>query len=533
LLMSGGEVDTKDDIDIAGYHVSTPAIDIHTIGAGGGTIAGVDSAGLLYVGPEGAGADPGPACYRRGGTRPTVTDAQLVLGRLRPGKSAGGTLDLDLDAATAAIDEHVAEPLGMTTEQAAAGIVELVEQHLLSAVEHISIERGHSPRRFTLVAAGGAGPMHGAAVADGLGCSRVYVPRDAGALCAIGMLHADVRQDFTKVVIGPLADLPEGQLDNEFAELRAQASEVMTKEGFDSADVELTHELELHHPGQLWSIRVGVPDGIIDIDTARAGFEAEYERLYGHVQQDGTIMVASLRLTARGSTGEVAVSGGEPATDELEPIDTRSVWHGEQGWIDTPIYDGAFLRPGHRLPGPALVEELTTTVVTRPGDELWVDENGDFFVACRSTVSPPAGQAEPSTAPGAAAASTYGSDEASSPTVGTAAPGGSEDGSAFVAGTGIVQRQTQLDPIVLALMQNRLDQITRHMGWVMTRTARSTIFSQSHDFSCYITTPDGTLVANADGIPIHTGGGGFAVRALLGRFGDRMAPDDEFLLSDP
>ena len=334
--------------------------------------------------------------------------------------------------------------------------------------------------------------MHGAAVADGLGCSRVYVPRAAGALCAIGMLHADVRQDFTKVVIGPLTELPPEQLADGFAELRSQATEVMSKEGFDPADVELVYELELHHPGQLWSIRVGAPRGIIDVATLRADFEAEYERLYGHVQQDGTIMVASLRLTARGSTGEVAVSGGDPATDEIEPIDTRSVWHGNHGWVDTPVYDGAFLHPGHRLPGPALIEELTTTVVTRPGDELWVDENGDFFISCRSAELAPR---------------------------------------STTAGTGSAQRGN--DPIVLALMQNRLDQITRHMGWVMTRTARSTIFSQSHDFSCYITTPDGTLVANADGIPIHTGGGGFAVRALLGRFGDRMEPDDVFLLSDP
>ena len=204
LLMSNGEIATRDDVDIAGYHVSTPAIDIHTIGAGGGTIAGVDDAGLLFVGPEGAGADPGPACYGGGGTLPTVTDAHLVLGRLRPGKSAGGTLDLDLDAAREAIDVHVAQKLGMSIEDAAAGIIELVEQHLLSAVEHISIERGHSPRRFTLVAAGGAGPMHGASVAAGLGCARVHVPRDAGALCAIGMLHADVRQDFTRFLLGPI-----------------------------------------------------------------------------------------------------------------------------------------------------------------------------------------------------------------------------------------------------------------------------------------------------------------------------------------
>ena len=494
LLMSGGEVATRDDVMIAGYHVSTPAIDIHTVGAGGGTIAGVDGAGMLYVGPEGAGADPGPACYGRGGTRPTVTDAQLVLGRLRPGKSAGGTLDLDIDAARQAIRTEVAEPLGLSIEDAAAGMIGVVEQHLLHAVEHISIERGHSPRRFTLVAAGGAGPMHGSAVAHGLGCRRVYVPRAAGALCAIGMLHADVRQDFVRFMMGSIDELSVADVNAGFAGLNEQAFDLLGREGFEPGDIHLQHELELHHPGQLWAIRVPVPRGQMDAVAVRAAFEAEYNRLYGHVQPHGTIMVASLRLTARGATGEVMVSGGSYAADQPSPIEMRSVWHGTQGWQETPVYDGAEIRPGHRLLGPALVEELTTTVLVGPGDALWVDDDGNFFIDI--VLSPT-------------------SDAKSDPVA-------THDGDS-----------TSLDPIVLALMQNRLDQISRHMGWVMTRTARSTIFSQSHDFSCYITTPDGTLVANADGIPIHTGGGGFAVRALLGRFGGRMQPGDVFILSDP
>lgn len=494
LLMSGGEVETRDDVMIAGYHVSTPAIDIHTVGAGGGTIAGVDRAGLLYVGPEGAGADPGPACYGRGGTRPTVTDAQLVLGRLRPGKSAGGSLDLDVEAARAAIRAEVAEPLGLSVEDAAGGVIDLVEQHLLHAVEHISIERGHSPRRFTLVAAGGAGPMHGAAVAKGLGCHRVYVPRAAGALCAIGMLHADVRQDFVRFMMGSIDELPVADVNAGFAELNEQAIDVLGREGFEPDDIQLQHELELHHPGQLWAIRVPVPQGKMDAVAVRAAFEVEYNRLYGHVQPNGTIMVASLRLTARGSTGDVVVSGGTRATDAPSLMETRSVWHGGQGWLDTPVYDGSEIRPGHRLPGPALVEELTTTVLIGAGDTLWVDDDGNFFIDI-DLPSDPDATAEPTTL---------------------------RDGASEA-----------LDPVVLALMQNRLDQISRHMGWVMTRTARSTIFSQSHDFSCYITTPDGTLVANADGIPIHTGGGGFAVRALLRRFGGRMQPGDVFILSDP
>ena len=490
MLMAGRRVETRDQVDVAGYHVSTPAIDIHTIGAGGGTIAGVDDAGMLFVGPEGAGADPGPACYGLGGTRPTVTDAHLVLGRLRPGKSAGGTLDLNLEAAVEAIRIHVAEPLGMTVEAAAAGIIGLTEQHLLSAVEHISIERGHSPRRFTLVAAGGAGPMHGAAVGAGLGCPQVYVPRDAGALCAIGMLNADVRQDFSAVLVGPLDQIEADAVHRGFDGLRESARAAMADVDDVTEASSHRYELELHHPGQIWSIRVELPDGVFDPMAARAAFELEYQRLYGHVQNDGTIMIASLRLIARASTGAVAQPVVEPVSGSPEAIQRRSVWFPDDGWVDTPIHDGVALGAGSQLDGPALIEELTTTVVVRPGDSLRVDETGNFLINL-----------------GASA--------------------GTKSSAVRAAGS------SDLDPITLALMQNRLDQITKHMGWVMTRTARSTIFSQSHDFSCFITTPDGTLVANADGIPIHTGGGGFAVRALLNRFEGRINPEDVFLLSDP
>ena len=491
LLMSNGTVATKDDLMIAGYHVSTPSIDIHTIGAGGGTIAGVDAAGMLYVGPKGAGADPGPACYGLGGIEPTVTDAQLVLGRLRPGAYEGSGLTLDLDAARQAIADKVAAPLGLGVEEAAAGIIALLEQNLLHAVEYISIERGHAPRRFTLVAAGGAGPMHGTTVARGLGVTRVYVPRDAGALCAIGMLHADVRQDFMRFLLGELDKIGPDRVDRDLADLDRQALNAMSAEGFEASAVHLHREIDLHYPGQLWSIRVPMTGDGFNAATVRLGFETEYQRLYGHAQPGGTIMIASLRVVAKAATGtpsalEQAASGGSPVAREV-----RSVWHDTHGWLDTKVYAGTSLGVGHAINGPALIEEHTTTVLLGPGDQLGVDVTGNFMIqvaveAARDT-----------------------------------------------AATAVKQPAEGRDPVILALMQNRLDQISKHMGWVMTRTARSPIFSQSHDFSCYVTDPDGTLVANADGIPIHTGGGGFAVRALLRDFGGRINPEDVFILSDP
>ncbi len=488
MLMSRGDVAMKDDLMIAGYHVSTPGIDIHTIGAGGGTIAGVDPAGLLFVGPQGAGANPGPACYGLGGTEPTVTDAQLVLGRLRPGAYAESGLVLSEDAAREAIRTRAADPLGLTVEAAAAGIIALLEQNLLHAVEYISIERGYAPRDFTLVAAGGAGPMHGTSVARGLGCQRVYVPRDAGALCAIGMLHADVRQDFQSFVSGTLDTLDPARVDADLARLSSQAVEAMRAEGFSADQVGLERSIDLHYSGQLWSVRVRLDDGGFDPAATRAAFEAEYQRLYGHVQPGGAILSAALHVAARCATGtpKVRLADAAPETQAAETA-TRPVWHEGQGWLDTQVHDGRHLGIGARVTGPAIIEEQTTTVLLGPGDALVVDRAGNFMIDVA-----PAKEAT-QTAP---------------------------------------ERGTR-DPVILALMQKRLDQVSKHMGWVMTRTARSPIFSQSHDFSCYITDPEGTLIANADGIPIHTGGGGFAVRALLRDFAGRIFPDDVFVLSDP
>lgn len=527
LLMSEGQVATRDDLQIAGYHVSTPAIDIHTIGAGGGTIAGVDSAGLLFVGPKGAGADPGPACYGLGGTEPTVTDAQLVLGRLRPGPYAGGSITLDLDLATEAIRARVAEPLGLAVEDAAAGIITLLEQNLLGAVEYISIERGHAPARFTLVAAGGAGPMHGESVARGLGCQRVYVPRDAGALCAVGMLHADVRQDFQRFLRGSLDDIAADRVAEVVAELRAQAGAALTAEGFEPAEVTLRTELDLHHPGQLWSIRVALDasDGGTGPEAAgfdradlRRRFEREYQRLYGHVQVDGTILLASARVVALASTGSVAAPTHALTGAEPRPVEHRKVWHGDRGWLDTPVFAGADLTVGMACEGPLLVEEATTTVLVGPTGRLIVDPTANFVIE----LDP----AEVELAPDVPRATAMPAAEAAPSAL--EATSVAAERAATEHGAGLA-----LDPIVLSLMQNRLDQISRHMGWVMTRTARSTIFSQSHDFSCFVTDPYGTLIANADGIPIHTGGGGFAARAIVTAWGDRIRRDDVFILSDP
>ena len=204
LLMKGGSIAFSDRLDIGGYICVSPAVEIHTVGAGGGTIASVDGAGLLHVGPAGAGANPGPACYGLGGGEATITDAQLVLGRVKPGPMAGGTVTLDQDKASSVIERRIAKPLGLSVDAAAAGMIRLMDQKLLHAVQRLSSERGHDPKQFTLVAAGGAGPLHGASVGRALGSRHVYLPRLAGAFCALGMLHSDVRHDSVRVYFADL-----------------------------------------------------------------------------------------------------------------------------------------------------------------------------------------------------------------------------------------------------------------------------------------------------------------------------------------
>ena len=247
------------------------------------------------------------------------------------------------------------------------------------------------------------------------------------------MLHTDIRQDFTRVLAGPLDGLPTADIDGGFDALRQQALATMAAEGFAAEAVSLRYELELHHPGQIWSIRVRIPEGSVDIAQARREFETEYQRLYGHVQNDGTILIASLRMIASASTGASSESATRPASGAPSPLEQRSVWFPGHGWVDANVFDGTDIGSGAELTGPALIEEMTTTVVLRPGDVLTSDAAGNFMIEL------------------------------------------ADDGSAVSR-----QEQQQLDPVILALMQNRLDQITRHMGWVMTRTARSTIFSQSH-----------------------------------------------------
>ena len=439
MLRAGGRVAITDRLEVGGYDLVSASVDINTVGAGGGTIAGADAAGLLFAGPRGAGAVPGPAAYGRGGEEPTVTDAQLVLGRLAPGPYAGGAVSLDLERARVALRTRVGDPLGLGVEAAAVGVIRLVEQNLLQAVERISTERGRDPARFVLVAGGGAGPMHGAAVGRRLGARGVLAPRLAGVFCALGMLNADVGQDFARVFIVPLDADAAGEAQEVYAALEAEARTWLRDGGFGPEAMRFEREADLRYVGQQWDVRTsemsaetGIPvegcprttesgaEASAEAETppagtgssaiaeapARAGtsataeapagaktfaealraeFEREYERLFGHVQPDSTVEITKLRVVGIGTLPRLEPLRAEPCDTAPEPASVRDVYafgpRGEpRGFMPTPVYRGSDLRPGHRLEGPLLVEERTTTVVAGPGDRVEVLPSGDLFI---------------------------------------------------------------------------------------------------------------------------------------------------------
>ena len=380
ILMSKGQVAFTDMLDIGGYKCVTPSVEVHTIGAGGGTIAHVDSAGLLHVGPQGAGARPGPACYGLGGTEPTITDAQVVLGRLKPGRYAGGAVAIDAKLAHQAVERAIARPLGLDVEDAASGMIRLMDQKLLHAVQRLSTERGYDPRRFTLVAAGGAGPLHGAGIGRALGCHHVYLPRLSGAFCALGMLHADMRHDYVRMHLARLDDADRERIAAIFAGLEAEAGATLQREGFANGNARLMRALDLRYLGQQWDVTVTIDDRF-DVAAIRRGFEAEHDRLFGHIQPGGIIEITKLRVTGIGTLPRLEAAQPPKATTAATPVERRKVWVDRtNGWQEVPIYEGASLAPGHTITGPAIINEATTTVLVGAGDTLSVDAAANFSI---------------------------------------------------------------------------------------------------------------------------------------------------------
>jgi N-methylhydantoinase A len=380
LIRTGQSHSTTADFELGGYHVALPSIRIHSIGAGGGTIAGVDRFGMLFVGPRGAGAQPGPAAYGFGGQEPTITDAQLVLGRLKPGKLTDD-ISLDLDLARKSIETKIAAPLGLSVTSAAAGMIKIMEQQLLHAAQKISAEQGHDPRRFVLVAAGGAGPMYGASIGRKLKAAAAYVPKFAGTFCAIGMLNAPISHEASEAFNAPL---DYGSLERAlaiFETLDADVRAQLQKDGFSAAELDMTWEISLRHPGQIGSIGIGVAKGERNPKSLANSFVEHHGRHFGYSDPSAAIEIASLRAIGRGRLPPVQLTAQNLGSGTPELLDTRLVYFDEvSDFVSTNVYRGHQILPGMNLKGPAIVEEDTMTVVIGPYDSGKVDAFGNYLI---------------------------------------------------------------------------------------------------------------------------------------------------------
>ena len=369
---------------IGDFPLKLPIVDIHTIGAGGGSLARVDATGRLSVGPASAGADPGPACYGRGALEPTVTDAHLVLGRIPP-ELLNGEVRLDQAAAERAIRACIAEPLGLSVEAAAEGILAIVNANMAGAIRLVSIERGHDPRRFTLVAFGGAGPLHGLELARLLGIPRVLVPRTPGVLSTYGLLNADLRNDFvrTRVWTGP--SYPVDHVQQVFAELESEARQSLEAEGVHPMPENLTRSADLRYRGQNFELRVEVPAGDITPESLRhveAEFHRAHEALYSYALSSAPVELVNLRVTATAPLPRARAVEIEPHLGPVErgQISVRDVFFGPRhGWVRVACFDRSQLGAGAVIAGPAVLQQLDSTVVLRPGDIGRIDRFGNLL----------------------------------------------------------------------------------------------------------------------------------------------------------
>jgi len=390
-LVKDGIVELKPEGEIARLRIALPMLDIVTIGAGGGSIGWIDAGGLLRMGPQSAGAAPGPACYGRGGTLPTCTDANVVLGYLDPTTFAGGALPLQVDRARAAIEEHVARPLGLDVEAAAVGMYRVINANMAHGVREITVKRGLDAREFPMVVAGGAAGLHACAIATELELRTVLAPAFASVLCATGMLLTDLQHDFVRSLVGPLAAIEPGKLRALVGEMIAEGEAELRREGVAAADMRHDVLLDLRYLKQYHEVTVPVGREEIEAgDLARVGapFHAEHDRLYGYNLADqGTglelinVRVRSVGRVERPSLPRLAADGPD-ARHAL--TGERRAWVPERARFETvPVYDGHRLRAGNTLDGPALVERTDTTFLVSAAFQARVDDLGTNVLTLR------------------------------------------------------------------------------------------------------------------------------------------------------
>jgi N-methylhydantoinase A len=369
-----------------GYPIRTPVLDLVEIGAGGGSLAWVDAGGILRVGPHSTGADPGPACYRQGGTEPTITDANVVLGRLDPAYFLGGALVLDAEAAHRAIAEKCARPLGMDAIAAAHGIVEIANAAMVHALRRISVQRGYDPRDFVLVAFGGAGPLHANRLAAELEIPTVLVPPSPGIFSALGLLVTDLKHDYSATHHGRLDRLDAAGVAAAYRALEDQGRAALRHEGISDDAVRFVRQVDLRYVGQSFELAVPVADpalGPDELEQLASRFHDEHERAYGFKAPHEKVELVNVRVSAIGAIAKPRlreIDSHGPAPDAARTA-TRPVYFAEAaGYVACPVYDRYRLGAGCSFAGPAVVQEMDSTTLLHPGYRAEVDRFGNLLI---------------------------------------------------------------------------------------------------------------------------------------------------------
>ena len=387
-LIENGAIETTSEYEVGGtgnvgrwlhgtgHPIRVPVIDLAEVSAGGGSIAWIDPGGALKVGPRSAGAEPGPVCYGAGGTEPTVTDADLVLGYLDPGHLLGGGLAVDIEAARAAIHEKLAGPMGISVEDAALGVVNVVNNAMAEALRIVSVARGHDAREFALIAFGGAGPVHAVALADELDVPRVIVPPIAGGFSALGLVATDLRRDYARTFYTRLSTADLAALEAGFAEIEASARAMLADTGVDEARWRIERHADLRYPRQAYELTVPLPEGAISAEALAAlavEFHAKHKVTYGHSNPEEDVQMVNIRLSAIGELDPIDVGAPGAGADTLG---RRSLVFPGHGAVVAEIHRRETMAPDQVVAGPAVLQALDCTTVVPPGWRATADDAG-------------------------------------------------------------------------------------------------------------------------------------------------------------
>jgi N-methylhydantoinase A len=378
-LIRGGEAEVTVEGRVGSWPLHVPMIDIHTIGAGGGSIARVTDDGTLTVGPESAGAQPGPVCYGAGGEEPTVTDAHLVLGRI-PSHLLGGEIPLDVEQARRAIDERIARPLGLPLAAAAQGILDIVNNNMVGALRLVSVERGYDPRDFVLVPFGGAGPLHATDLAALLGMRTIVVPRHPGVLSTFGLLGSEVRNDYARTILQKPPDYDRDAIAAVYADLEGQAQAWLAAEGVEPAGRRVTRRADLRYRHQGFELTVPWPERDLAVDALVARFHERHRQLYTYALPEAQVEIVTLRVAAAGRVRRFALPPLDRRGRARTPPSRRRVYFAGAGWKTCPCLDRGGLGVGAVVTGPAIVEQLDATTVVPPGQRATVDRAGNLVI---------------------------------------------------------------------------------------------------------------------------------------------------------